>query len=249
MRSRLFWRRSVAAAGTYSSAVLGFLGTVIALHVFSTHTFGLYALVLAQPTEEFADESAGATLREAREIAGALAGILTTDRRLTSDGRAVIVSAAHPIWVGDEVRGAVIVEETANAVLAERNRAFERLFTIVLAALRKRMAALLSVQYHLGPGGLAVLLEDDERFSLYLQRFLADHHVPYTLPLYDDSGKYLFASPEKVEVLARGLLRAVGRGRDNELFVLLADLLADLPLTVSVMRVSPGPVRIFLVPC
>ena len=47
MRSRLFWRRSVAAAGTYSSAVLGFLGTVIALHVFSTYTFGLYALVFA----------------------------------------------------------------------------------------------------------------------------------------------------------------------------------------------------------
>ena len=31
--------------------------------------------------------------------------------------------------------GAVIVEETTNAVLAERNRAFERLFSIVLAAL------------------------------------------------------------------------------------------------------------------
>ena len=94
-----------------------------------------YALVLAQPTEEFAEESAGTTLREAREVAGALAGILTTDRRLTPDGRAVVVSAAHPIWVGDDVRGAVIVEETGNAVLAERNRAFERLFTIILAAL------------------------------------------------------------------------------------------------------------------
>ena len=47
MRSRLFWRRSAAAAGIYSSAVLGFLGTVIALHLFSTRTFGLYALVLA----------------------------------------------------------------------------------------------------------------------------------------------------------------------------------------------------------
>jgi O-antigen/teichoic acid export membrane protein len=47
MRSRLFWRRSVATAGTYSSAVLGFLGTVVALHIFSTRTFGLYALVLA----------------------------------------------------------------------------------------------------------------------------------------------------------------------------------------------------------
>src|ERR671931_2666574 len=47
MRSRLLWRRSAAAAGTYASAALGFLGTVVALHVFSTATFGRYALVLA----------------------------------------------------------------------------------------------------------------------------------------------------------------------------------------------------------
>ena len=95
----------------------------------------LYSLVLTQPTEDFAEEQAGAMLLPAREIDGALAGILTIDRRPTPDGRAVIVSAAHPIWVGDQVRGAVIVEETTNAVLAERNRAFERLFSIVLAAL------------------------------------------------------------------------------------------------------------------
>jgi O-antigen/teichoic acid export membrane protein len=47
MRSPVFWRRSAAAAGTYVSAALGFFGTVVALHVFSTRTFGLYALVLA----------------------------------------------------------------------------------------------------------------------------------------------------------------------------------------------------------
>ena len=47
MRSRLFWRRSAAAAGTYASAALGFLGTVVALHIFSTEEFGRYALVLA----------------------------------------------------------------------------------------------------------------------------------------------------------------------------------------------------------
>src|SRR5436305_1593419 len=47
MRSRLFWRRSAAAAGTYASAALGFGATVVALHVFSTETFGPYALVLA----------------------------------------------------------------------------------------------------------------------------------------------------------------------------------------------------------
>jgi len=93
---------------------------------------------------------------------------------------------------------------------------------------RKRMAAILSVQYGLAPGGLALLLEDDLPFSLYLQRFLADHHVPYTLPLYDETGRYLFAAPEKIPVLSRALLSAVGRGHDNELFVILADLL-ELP--------------------
>jgi uncharacterized protein (DUF58 family) len=91
--------------------------------------------------------------------------------------------------------------------------------------LRKQLVALLSVRYSLTPGGLALLLEDDERCVLYLQRFLADHHIPYELPFYDDQGRYLFAAPGKAEVLAGALLRAVRRGRDNELFVLLADFL------------------------
>ena len=95
----------------------------------------LYALVLKQPSEDFTEELSGRVLLRAKEVDGALSGILTTDRRPTPDGKAVIVSAAHPIWVGDSVKGAVIVEETTNAVLAERNRAFERLFNIVLAAL------------------------------------------------------------------------------------------------------------------
>ena len=91
--------------------------------------------------------------------------------------------------------------------------------------LRKQLAALLSVRYGLAPGGLALLLEDDERCVVCLQRFLAEHHVPYELPFYDDEGWYLFAAPGKTEVLADALLRAVRRGRDNELFVLLADFL------------------------
>ena len=80
-------------------------------------------------------------------------------------------------------------------------------------------------RYGLAPGGLAALLEDDDAFVLLLQRFLSEHQVPYTLPLYDSEGRYLFAAPEKVPVMADALVRAVGRGRDNELFVLLADLL------------------------
>ena len=77
----------------------------------------------------------------------------------------------------------------------------------------------------IAPGGLAALLEDDDAFALLLQRFLNEHQVPYSLPLYGPDGRYLFAAPEKVPVLAKALLRAVGKGRDNELFVLLVDLL------------------------
>ncbi|MCC7327075.1 MAG: hypothetical protein IT521_09760 [Burkholderiales bacterium] len=95
----------------------------------------LYQLVLEQPTNEFRDDAATLGAPRGRDVEGALAGILSTNRRTTSDGRAVIVSAAHPIWVGDRVRGVVVAEETGNRVLAERNRAFERLFNIVLAVL------------------------------------------------------------------------------------------------------------------
>src|SRR5262245_24810064 len=75
----------------------------------------LYSLALAQPSEDFAEDGAGTSLAGMREVDGALAGRLTTARRTTPDGRAVIVAAAQPIWVGDEVHGAVVVEETANA--------------------------------------------------------------------------------------------------------------------------------------
>jgi uncharacterized protein (DUF58 family) len=94
-----------------------------------------------------------------------------------------------------------------------------------LASCRKRVAALLAARYRLAPGGLALLLDNDDHVANLLQRFLAEHRVPYSLPLYDEHGRYRFVSPEKVEVLATALVKAVGRGHDNELFVLLADLL------------------------
>jgi hypothetical protein len=49
--------------------------------------------------------------------------------------------------------------------------------------------------------------------------------VPYQLPLYDTRGRYQFAAPGKVDQLARALLQAIGKGHDNELFILLVDLL------------------------
>jgi hypothetical protein len=90
---------------------------------------------------------------------------------------------------------------------------------------RKQLAAILSVRYHLGPGGLAMLLEDDLACADYLQRFLAEHQIALPLPLYDEAGRYVFAAPAKVKVLADALLKAVLHGKDNELFVFCVDLL------------------------
>src|SRR5262249_33658032 len=84
---------------------------------------------------------------------------------------------------------------------------------------------MLTLHHGLGPGSLAILMEDDRLLSVHLQRFLADHRVPYCLPLYDDQGRYVFAAPAKIKVLANALLRSVAVGHDNELFILAADLL------------------------
>jgi hypothetical protein len=107
---------------------------------------------------------------------------------------------------------------------------------------RKQMAAVLSVRYGLGPSGLAMLLEDDERCVHYLQRFLAEHQVSVPFSLYDDDGRYHFAAPQKARVVARAILKAVTHGKDNELFVLCIDLLesadylADLERAVCVAK-------------
>jgi uncharacterized protein (DUF58 family) len=147
-------------------------------------------------------------------------------------------------------RALVLIASTAGSLLFMIFALAVIAFSIVfsgrirrLSAWRKRLAALLSVRYGLAPSGLEAMLEDDDLFALHLQMFLADHQVPYNLPLYDAQGRYLFAAPEKVPVLGKALLQAVGRGRDNELFVLLADLLEldeHLEPLLQAVRVTRG---------
>jgi two-component system sensor histidine kinase ChvG len=89
--------------------------------------------LLAPPTEEFDDAIAADAVAAGREVAGALQGAAGTRRRETRDSRAVVVSAAYPIWVGDQVHGAVVVEETTNRIASLRSQALERLLVATLA--------------------------------------------------------------------------------------------------------------------
>ena len=99
--------------------------------------------LLAPPTEEFDDAIAEDAVAAGREVAAALQGAASTRTRNTRDGRAVVVSAAHPIWVGDEVHGAVVVEETTNRIASLRSQALERLLVVTLVVFALVAAVLL----------------------------------------------------------------------------------------------------------
>ena len=97
----------------------------------------LLARIVPRPAEDFDEALDEDVLGTGREIAHALLGAPATRLRASADGRAVIVSAAHPIWNRDDVVGAVVVEETTHSILAVRSQALERLLltTIVVFAL------------------------------------------------------------------------------------------------------------------
>ena len=95
----------------------------------------LYYKVLTRPPAEFVDELNDAFSLQGKELEGALKGEMTTLWRLTSDAKAVILSAAHPIYIDDKVMGAVVVEQTTHGIRTLRNKALEKLFNVILAVM------------------------------------------------------------------------------------------------------------------
>ncbi|MDB5312265.1 MAG: hypothetical protein JWO38_6467 [Gemmataceae bacterium] len=89
---------------------------------------------------------------------------------------------------------------------------------------RKQLAALFALRDGTGPGGIERLIHDDEAYAERVGRFLNERQIRVPIPLYDDRGHYRYRCAGKTAVLADALVRAVGRARDNELYVILADL-------------------------
>ena len=81
-------------------------------------------------------------------LAGALAGVPAREsRRIGSEAGMPVwqLSSAHPVWVGDRVAGALLLEETTAAQSSLAQRALERLTLLVAAALAATALALLGV--------------------------------------------------------------------------------------------------------
>jgi two-component system, OmpR family, sensor histidine kinase ChvG len=94
----------------------------------------LVGWLVQRPTEDFAEARPEDILTGGGDVGAALQGTPATRTRRTQDGRAVVMSAAHPIWSGDEVVGAVVAEETTNPIASLRSAALERLLLLTLAS-------------------------------------------------------------------------------------------------------------------
>src|SRR5690606_18537846 len=68
-----------------------------------------YRLILPPPQELITDDLAGVSRLGGAEVRAALGGQVDSRWRSSPDGRAVIVSAAAPVFRGEAVQGAVVV--------------------------------------------------------------------------------------------------------------------------------------------
>ncbi|MBM3980494.1 MAG: DUF58 domain-containing protein [Planctomycetes bacterium] len=106
---------------------------------------------------------------------------------------------------------------------------------------RKQLATLFGLQDGTGPDGIERYVHDDDAYADRVAAFLQHHQLRCPVPLYDDLGRYRFRCARKADVLAYEIMRAVSRARDNELYVILADLSelgTDLEPLVRACRVA-----------
>lgn len=90
--------------------------------------------------------------------------------------------------------------------------------------MRETLATLIVAYYGLDEWAVGELAMDNRQLSYWLQRFLADHRVPYAGRRFDDHGHYLFDDAAKIPQLARLISHASARSRDSELFLVFAEL-------------------------
>lgn len=93
-----------------------------------------YQWILEQPASEFQDDLSSASRLGGKEVVAALAGQPATRWRKTPDERVSILTATYPVRSGDQVVGAVAIEETSNNIVILQNRAMEILINLSLLA-------------------------------------------------------------------------------------------------------------------
>lgn len=94
----------------------------------------LMRALLPQPAASFTDDRSAASRLGGPEVDSALSGQGAAGWRYSADGRLGILTAAHPVRLGERVLGAVAVEQTSREIARLQNRAVEILIQLSLLA-------------------------------------------------------------------------------------------------------------------
>lgn len=101
--------------------------------IFPDNVFNIfYTLLLPPAYDQFKDDLAGASRLQGSEVKEALSGNTQTRWRSSPDKKAVIVSAATPVWFNNKIVGAVVVEETTNNIQIMQRQVLAGLFNKTL---------------------------------------------------------------------------------------------------------------------
>ena len=100
-------------------------------------------LFAREPGSMISEDPVQATRAVMTQVDRALSGQPTTYPRYARDGLATVLSAAEPVWQGDNIVGAVVLEETTGGSQSIRFAALESLLAMTLVVLLVGFGALL----------------------------------------------------------------------------------------------------------
>lgn len=95
--------------------------------------------------------------------------------------------------------------------------------------LRYRLAGVIAQLYRLSPVKQLQLVYDDPLMATFAQHFLSQSGMSWMEPVVTISSRGFHDGMARMEILSAALSRAVSQARDNEVFVVLADLLECVP--------------------
>ena len=103
----------------------------------------IFSYIIEQPNADLKDLNASVQQRNDAIIERALAGEISTARQPSLDQRGSILMSAHPIYLGDEIPGVVVVEQSTNQVLGQQKEMLENVISVTLLVLVTVATALL----------------------------------------------------------------------------------------------------------
>ncbi|HQZ65132.1 MAG TPA: DUF58 domain-containing protein [Planctomycetaceae bacterium] len=94
---------------------------------------------------------------------------------------------------------------------------------------RYQLAAVIAHLYRLSPAKQIRLVYDDGLMATYAQHFLSQSGMAWMEPVVTIRSRGFHDGMARMEILSAALARAVSQARDNEVFVVMADLLECVP--------------------